>query len=305
MRTLVLVLALCVPPPAAAQQPTPAQKQVVRAEGWPKLDATSVDKTKVEVERLRKARTPEMGEQARDALVEVGTAAAPLLIAALGKEEDGAAQKRIVEVLEAVTGEEHSRLIANEFVAKSPVVRKWALRRAATFLDSGIRANAEAELERARKGLAKKDTDKEEVFRAAIACASSGSLAGFDVFQDAAADGWLKYGPELHAALGGVRGPEATQRALSALKPEDQPKPNAPALKATDRARIVAALRLLGGCGDDKATAILKPYLDSNDNSVRVAAINSVRAILDHEPPLADLPVFDAIEMAKKLKARL
>ncbi|MCC6405981.1 MAG: hypothetical protein IT453_02360 [Planctomycetes bacterium] len=290
----------------AGQAPAPQEKpEVVRAESWPKLDAAVTDKVKLDVERLRKARTPEMGAQALDALSQVGAGVAPMLIAALGREEDDGARKRIVEVLEKVTGPEHTRLFAAEFAAKSPEVRKWALRRAAGFLDPGIVKPAEAALERARKGLEKKDTDKDELLRAAIACASAGSLAGFEVLQSNAYDAWGKYGVEAHVALGGVRGAAATKLAASKLEPKDHPKPNDPALKAADRARIVGTLRLLAGCGDDSAVAVVKPFLDSNDNTVRIAAINAVRALLDHEPPLVDLPVFDAVEMAKKLKARL
>ena len=289
--------------PSAQAPAQDVRPEIVRAESWPKLDAA--DKVKLDIERLRKARTPEMGAQARDALVAVGPGVAPLLIAALGREEDTDAQKRIVEVLEQVTAAEHTRLLAKEFVAKSPTVRKWALRRAAQFLDTGIQKQAATALERARKGVEQKDGDKEELMRAALACASSGSLAGFDVLQANAYDAWGKYGPDAYVALAGVRGPEATKLAASALKPTDQPKPNDPALKAADRARVVGTLRLLAGCGDESVGSILKPFLDSNDNTVRIAAINAVRALLDHEPPLVDLPVFDAVEMAKKLKARL
>ena len=138
-----------------AQGAPRAAAEVVRAESWPKLDAASAEKVKLEVERLRKARTPEMGAAARDALVAAGAGVAPGLIAGLGREEDREARERIVDVLERVTTAEHSRLLADEFAARapaegakkpttaggspSPVVRKWALRRVATFLDPGVR----------------------------------------------------------------------------------------------------------------------------------------------------------------------
>ncbi|MCK6445564.1 MAG: hypothetical protein L6Q99_04165 [Planctomycetes bacterium] len=288
-----------------AQGGEPARSDVVRAEAWPKLGADVVEKVKLDVERLRKARTPEMSTQARDALLTYGAGAAPNLIAALAREEDRDARVRVVEVLDLLTTAEHSRLLAKEFASKSPNLRKWALARTATFLDPGVAKAAEAALASAKKGLDKKETDKEEVMRAAIACASAGSVAGFDVLIANAYDNWGKYGADAHAALAGVRGAEATKLVAAGLKPSDSPKPNDPALKAPDRARIVGALRLLGGCGDESARSIVKPFLDSNDNTVRIAAINAVRALLDGEQPLVDLPVFDAVEMAKKLKARL
>ena len=94
-------------------------------------------------------------------------------------------------------------------------------------------------------------------------------------------------------SLGAVRGREATDRIAARL--ED-----------ADRARTVAVLNLLGGCGERaRAVPLVKPYLDSTDNSIRIAAINALRGIVDGEPPLDKLSVFDAIERAKRWKERV
>jgi hypothetical protein len=44
--------------------------------------------------------------------------------------------------------------------------------------------------------------------------------------------------------------------------------------------------------------------LDDTDNSIRVAAINAMRGIVDGELPITNLPVFEAIELAKKWKEK-
>jgi HEAT repeat protein len=96
----------------------------------------------------------------------------------------------------------------------------------------------------------------------------------------------------MRVALAGVRGPEAT--AVVGKHLDD------PQLKTK-----VAALHLLGGCGDKSIVGKIKPLLDESDNSLRVAAINALRGIVDGELPIEELSAFEAIEMAKKWKDRL
>lgn len=310
-----LLVSIAFPCAAFAQDPPPApkpdapkpeaakpdaSKEVTRLEAWPKLDAAAADRTKVDVEKLRKARTEEMTNQAQASLVQTGAGATPNLLTALAHEEDAAARGRILAVLEKLVTAEDTRLLAKEFDNKSPLVRIFALRRAAAFPDSALKASAAASLAKARKG-----TDKDELYYAALCVTSTGSLDGFDVLQQVAGEAWGKHGTEIHDALGAVRGKEATQKIRSAIKPEDSPKPGDPALKPADRMRVVSALNLLAACGEKESAGIVMPFLDSNDNSVRIAAINAARGIVEGLPPVAELPVFDAIEMARKLKAKL
>jgi hypothetical protein len=77
-------------------------------------------------------------------------------------------------------------------------------------------------------------------------------------------------------------------------------------LAATKRKTKVAGLRLIAACGEkESAKHLVLPFLDENDNSLRVAAINALRGIVDGDPPLNKLSVFEAIERANKWKARL
>ena len=93
------------------------EQEVVRLEEWPELEKSRRSVVDKDVQRLRKARTPEMAIEAHDALAALGAAAGPKLLNALGKEKDEQARKRITDVLELVTGAPHTRLLAQYFDA--------------------------------------------------------------------------------------------------------------------------------------------------------------------------------------------
>jgi len=295
-----LALAVLLPllaSPAAAQTPPPAptgqtekgKEEIERLKAWPEVDEETV---KLDVERLRKARTEEMGVQARDALVAAGAGVVPFLLPKYGIEQDEDALKRIVVVLDAVTGAEHTRLLAKDFTDRSVRVRTWSLRRAAAFPDPGVLAAAEKAYAAATKRK-KRDRDEDEVFAAALCAASAGSFVGFEEIVERAEKDWGKSGQAIHVALTAVRGPKATEKV-------------APWLADESRQHKTAGLRLIAACGDkETATPLVAPFLDSTDNTLRVAAINALRGIVDGDPPLDKLSVFEAIERANKWKARL
>lgn len=286
---LPIVLAVQEPPTPSPPTPAPAERPAVdRLERWPVLEGEAKAKLKLEVERLRKARTPEMAAEAEAALIEAGAACAPELLPVLGREKDAECLARARRVLETVCGAEHTRLLAASFADKAPEVRVQALLMVARHPDPGVRGPAEAALARALKAA---KPDREEQYAAALCAVSAGSLAGFDTLAGWAETAWGKRGAAIRTALEAVRGPEATAAAAKLLE-------------SGERKHKVTALNLLAGCGAREATAIVKPYLDSDDNSLRVAAINAMRGIVEGAPPLADLAVFEAIELAKAWKQR-
>ncbi len=293
-RILWLPLALAVV--AAGTLPLQARtsgEEVVRLEEWPELDKEAKKSVPSDIARLRKARTPEMGAEAQEALLDVGAGVVPQLLPTLGKEKDADAIERIEAVLLGVTDASHTRLLAREFGHKQAAIRKWSLMRAASFPDSGIRAEAEKAVETARKNLAKKKADEDELYAASLAATSSGSLAGMEAISERAEAKWERYGAEIRTALEAVRGPEATGWVAGLLE------------EAGDE-RIIAALHLLAGCGEkESAVPHVRPFLDSEHSQVRVAAINALRGIVDGALPIQNLSAFDAIEMANEWKGRL
>jgi hypothetical protein len=287
-RTLVHAAAcLAVVTPVYGLAPDRDVTAVERLTAWPKPE--DKDALLVDIERLCKSRTPEMGVQAREALQACGASAVPFLLERYGKERDEGAQKRLREMLVELTAAEHTRLLAKDFESKHAQVRTFALWRAAAFPDPQLQPAAVAALARAQKPGAK--IDPEELYAAALCATSAGSIQGLTVLHDAATTKWDRRGPEIRTALEASRGSEAAAVVI-------------PWLKSDDRKRTVAALNLLAGCGDKAAVTAVRPFLDDSDFSVCTAAINALRGIVDGDPPLQQLPVFEAIETAKKWKAK-
>jgi hypothetical protein len=285
------------PPPK--EQPAPVE-QKPRLEAWPVLKGDAQKIAETDVERVRKASTEEMGALGRDGLIKAGPGTAPLLLAALAKEKDEAVRGRLVAILDQVTGAEHTRLLAKEFGSKSRDVRLYVLNRCALFPDPQLRAQAEPLLARLVKDGDKADSD--ERYAAALCATSTGSTAGLIALHTAAIENWNKRGVQIRAALEGVRGPEATAVFIALLKDSDTPQKDSPLLPKEDRQRVVACLNVLAGCGDKSALPKVRAFLDSTDNTIRVAAINAVLGIAENKPPVANLSAFEAVELAKKLR---
>lgn len=281
--------ARCDDPPQKEEPVKEAPKPVERLTAWPKPG--DKDQVLTDIERVCKAHVPEMAEQGHAGLVAAGGAVVPFVLERYGRERDEDVHKRLFDVLVATTSAEHTRLLAKEFAHKQTAVRTFALWRSAQFPDPEVRKDAEAAWARVAKQGDKADVD--ERYSAALCCASTGSILGLEGLYDATRTPkeWDKKKVELRAALNGARGPEASAFVLAKL--DDK----------ADRKVKVAVLRMLAGCGDKSSVARVKPFLDDEDNQVRVAAINALRGIVNGEGPKEDLSAFEAIELAKYWKA--
>jgi len=293
--SVLLALLLTVPVPAVARpvpSPVPGDDPPTRLESWP--EPADKKALRTDVQRLRKARTPEMEAGAREDLHAVGAAAAPELLRALGKEKDEAARGRLVTTLESVTDAPHTRLLAREFESRSLPVRIFALRRVAAFPDDGLAQQAGDALRTARETARKhgEKADPNELFAAALCAVSTGSLEGLVELRPAAVTRWTNDRDAFLRALAGIRGEPASRHVTAWLQSDD-------------RDVRLGALRLLAGCCEPGHETALAPALDDPDPVVRTAAINALRAIVDGDPPLERLPVFEAIERAQRWKERL
>ncbi len=283
---IALAAATALPAAAATREDPPAPAP--KLEAWPKPD--NKEKLLTDIERVVKAHVPEMAVQGRDELIAVGAAAVPFVLQRYGREKDEEARDRLHEVLLAITAADQTRLLAKEFDDKLTPVRTFALWRASYFPDAGIRAAADKAWQRIQKQGDK--ADEEERYAAALCTAATGSTVGLEGLYDACnGKRWDKSKRELRAALEGCRGPDASKFVLARLE-------------GADRRGKVAVLRMLAGCGDRESAARLRPFLDEEDNSIRVAAINALRGMVDGAPPLEDLSAFEAIEMAKEWKGK-
>lgn len=290
------LLPLAPPSRAALLQDPPSTEEPQRLEAWPE-EPDGLDK---EVQRLRKAGTEVMAEEARAALLAMGAGAAPELIRALARERDAEARGRVAAVLGELLDARHTRLLAVEFAHDESRVRQLALGLCARHPDPQVREAAEAALERARaarekasgRGKELPEEEREEAYWAALACTSAGSLAGIPELAAVAASGWAEHGGRIRDASRGARGEEAA-RALQ------------PLLSSGERDQRLAGLRLAAGLATEQDTRLVAPFLDDRDNSLRIAAINALRGMVDGEPPLERISAFQAIELAGQWKERL
>jgi hypothetical protein len=274
--------------PPAPKTETPAPAAAPKLAAWPK--PADKDQVVTDVERVIKAHVPEMAQQGRRALVAAGASAVPIVLERYGRERDEEAAKRLHAVLHEITAADQTRLLAKEFESKLAPVRVFALHRSAAWPDPEIRAAAEKAWARLVKAGDK--ADPEERYAAALCAASTGSAVGLDaLFEACSGKRWDREKREIRAALEGVRGKEATDTLLAKLD-------------GADRKSKVAVLRMLAGCGEKAQAARLRGFLDDEDNTIRVTAINALRGMVDGEPPIENLAAFEAIEMAKTWKGR-
>ncbi|MEZ6016427.1 MAG: hypothetical protein R3F49_15015 [Planctomycetota bacterium] len=281
---------------------SPAEGRAARAAGeldehlvaWP--DLADEPAAKREVARVRKATSDEMAADAGAQIAALGAAAAPLLLDALGKERDPEARARITGALDSITAAPHTRLLAREWAHASEFVRAYTLDRVAAFPDAGLletaRAHYLALVARAADPKARRPPSDGELDSAARAAASTGALEGLPRCLEQAERDWKRLAPTLRAACSGAKGEAGAELLIGKLTGA-----------GTDAARV-AALNLLASVGTKSSVSVIRRFLDSNANNVRVATINALRGIVDGEPPIENLSVFTAIEEAKRWKDR-
>lgn len=271
--------------PLAQQPPTPPERGRPPARPappkWPRLPREQAERIGDLVRALHspKAATRERAERE---LRGMGAAVAPRLLARMSDHRTNV-NPALERVLDAVTVPEHAPLLARELRSKKRSVRSWALRRLAEW---HVRALAPA----FRKALA--DRDPEVAFRAAVACVSTGNLEPLERVFARCIEGWHELPPWVQKALAGARGPEATAWIARRIA-------KAPVLEQ------IAGVRLLRVLGDRSAVPLAARYLDSEHHALKKAAINALRAIVDGAPPLEDMTVFQAIELAKRWRRKL
>ena len=271
-----------------AQEPARPDRPIERLTAWPELrDEARVEK---DVARLRAAETEAMGQQAGEALIADGAMVAPLLLRGLSRELKEDARERITAVLEAVVGAPHTRLLGEWFDDRSAVVRVWTRRKAARYADPGLRERAQAAWAKVQK-LGER-AEPEEVSVTALLLTSTGDLSQLERVIARAQERWVQESTLLREVFASLRGSQVGGLLGAGLK--DAP-----------RQRASTLLRLLAAAGTRDQLSFVAPYLEQNDNTLRVDAINACRAIVDGDPPLDRLAVFEAIEMAKKWKERL
>lgn len=299
LAALVLAFPLAHAPALAAgplRGPTIAIEDV-HLKSWPKPD--NKDLLTKAVSKIRKARNEEMAATGHTELLAMGAAACPSLLKALSKEKDEEARFRIVEALDAITDVPHTRLLAEHLEDKSANLRRYVAVRIAVIGDAGLKTRAEgllaAILERKADPKKGRKVADEDIEALSIMAFGTGSLAGVEPALALATKDWSDHSDVLTAAAARAKAagddvPDALAAALGK------------AAKAKDK---VAVLRLLTHAGSKQHARSVGSALDAEENQVKVAAINALRVIVDGDKPLKSISTFDAIDRAKKWKARL
>jgi hypothetical protein len=270
---LLLVAALALAPMSPAQE-TPARPS------WPPLPAAQAERAKQLFANLA-GNAKELHAGAETELQAMGAAAAPLLMARLSDHATNI-NAPLLRVLQRVTEPAHAPLLAREATSRKTVLRRFAYQRLAVFHQADLAPVFRAAL---------RDRDEEVVFAAQLGLAGLGELEFMEAVFARCMKQWNEVAPLATAALAGARGEAATRWTLERM--------------ATGGTQAtVAGLRLLRTLGVREATSGIAPFLDSEQHNIKKEAINALRAIVDGAPPLDELSVFDAIELAKEWKKR-
>jgi hypothetical protein len=103
---------------------------------------------------------------------------------------------------------------------------------------------------------------------------------------------WRDVSALIQSGLAHARDGELTDKLVKAM-PRD------------DERRVVTGLRLLRSIAPKEYAGVIATWLDAEQHAVKKEAINTLRAVVDGERPLENLSVFQAIDQAKKWKARI
>jgi HEAT repeat protein len=265
----------------------PASKPAPPA--WPKLSSAESAELGQAIDTLKRTPTPEGVDQMVEKIVGFGKGAIPYLLESISRQkpvpEDELTEDaiRLGKALEAVVGAEDAPRLALECASRSPLVRRFALRKVGQY---GVMDALPA----VKKALA--DPDDDARFEAALTTASLGTIDGLDVLRRTARDQWPRYGKRVRAAVERHRSPEATQKLL-------------PGLKAKEWQDVCSSLRLLAGWGTKDCATDVKPLLDTTDHRIKEDAINALRGIVENQPALEKLSAFDLAEQANAWKKKV
>ena len=288
---IALLLALAVPGAAQAQptkdqpaqpkdQPTkdataPKAPPSAKATEWPALAAADRDRTLALAGQLKKD-NDELRRTAREGLIAIGPAAAPLLFQQVSDKDEGL-NAQLFLVFDAILAPAHATLLAREAGKNKATLRPYLMRRMCAFVDPELAPVLKA---------ATKDKNAEIAF-----CGNLGLLALRDTTVlpaviESTRRNWAERVEQVSAVLPAGRC-EASGTAVGEL------------IAKAETPVQAAGLRLLRYLATRDQTVIVRPYLQAEDHGVRKEAVNAMR-VLHGEAPIENLSAFQAIEMAKE-----
>ncbi len=267
----------------------PAQDRTTKPEppAWPKLSTSAKQSAKLALRRLLAGDSENANEEAtaaaRDELLRLGPAVAPLLLRRLG-DRDRVNPEPLTEVLDQLVNAKHATLLAKLATKRKPLLlRRYLTARLATFRDPATRPVFLA---------AAKDKDADLAFYGTLGLCGLRDLDHLDAVFDRCRQDWFSVVALVQATLEPMRGEDPADHVLRRMGKHDERD-------------LVTGLRLLRSLAPKPYAGLIRIHLDSRHNSVKKATINALRVIVDGAKPLEKLSVFQAITMAKQWRDRL
>ncbi len=260
----------------------PSQDAAPEPPAWPELSRREQTQVKQTCDQLRKTGKAERIADLEQRLQQFGAGAAPLLIDRLSDMRKNI-NAPLQRVLEHLVTDADAPLLARRAQDDRLAIRRYVVGRLE-------RTGNRDMLPVFRHALG--DDDDEVRLAAVLGITRCGDTAALPQLLEHCIADWHAVRARAEPALAGVKGRAAAEWLATPLSDDSEP-------------RKVAALRMLRVAGDRQSTALIAPLLDSENHNLKRAAINALRGIVDGDPPLDKLSVFQAIEMAKTWKARL
>lgn len=263
--------------PAEPKPDAPTQKLQKLAE-WPKLTDSDRAKIAAHLGQFRKDERFHAG--ARDGLIAMGDKIAPLLFQQVSDRDENI-NEPIFGVLDTLLGPQHGALLAREGRNSRVMLRRYVALRLCKLFDP--------ELQPVLESMAK-DKDDEVAFRASVGLLALGDKEALPAVLRRVRSDWNGCRDLLAEVLPHARSAAAGSWALDIAQ-------KAQAIEQMN------ALRLMRYLGTKDHMLALKGYLSSEDNIVKKEAINALR-VIHGEPPIENMAVFQAIELAKQWQGK-
>jgi len=272
--SLLATLSLAFAAPTTCQD-TGSKQKVEKLTEWPKLKKAESDRVRALAKQFRK-KQEKLRLAAVDKLAKIGAGAAPVLIPLVNDKAENA-NEYVFQVINRVTDNRHTALLARETKRKSVEWRRYLMRRLAGMHDTDLEPVFKSTL---------KDKDPDIAFYAALGLLGIGNADGLDIVLTVAKKQWAEHKDLLAKTLPAAR---SADTAMKVWKRIGQARP-------TDQ---MAGLRLQRYLMVKEQKMLLRSYLESPDFAVKREAINTAR-VLHGEKPLEKLSSFQAINLAKE-----
>lgn len=247
---------------------------------------TSPQKKKVAaaMRKLDKAEEEEEIAEGVAELIEIGEAAIPSCMDAVKRMEAADRLDPLWQAFDTILVDDDLALAWSLLKKKAPdSLRAHLVRR---FADSDLEESEEFLQEQM------KSDNQEIVYEAARGLALRGDSSAVAVIEQQVAEYWLEEAARLRADFASIeRGP------LSAAL--------LPLLQRKHTKQKLAAVRMVELFGTKEQCKLMLPFLSESDTTLRLAAINVCRVVLDGESPLERPSMTEIIERAEAWKAKL